>query len=176
MITELSTRIADQLEHLAEELTERIPLQLGQEQTSAAYAETIDRQRAVQQRVQYLKRIAAGLALADPSLLKPAEVGFGSTVRVEDVGSGELMSYTIMNGEELDLDAGEISIASPVAQALLGHAEEEVVEVATPQRRRELRILSVTTVFEIVGMQDAAEAGMKNGRSSPQDPVAALVS
>lgn len=176
MITELNTRVADQLERLAYELTEKIPLQLGKEQTPAAYAETVDRQRAVQQRVQYLKRVSAGLALADPEALKPGRVGFASTVRVEEMGSGELMSYTIMNGEELNLDAGEISIASPVAQALIGHGEEDVVEVATPQRRRKLRILSITTIFEVVGMQDAAEAGLDSGRSSPQDPVAALVS
>ena len=55
-------------------------------------------------------------------------VGFGSQVRVEDLQSGELSTFVIMAGNDLDFDAGEVSIASPVAQALLGHTEGEVVE------------------------------------------------
>lgn len=159
MIAELNTRLNRQLEHLVEELTERIPARLGKEQAQAAYAEALDRQRAIQRRIQYLQRVAAGLALVDPRALVQGRVGFGSQVRVEDLRSGEILSYTIMNGEGLDLDAGEISLASPVAQALLGGKEGEAVEVATPQGPRRFRILSATTLFDVLGVQEASIAG-----------------
>ena len=169
MIAELGRKIDSQLSRLEEELTERIPLQLGVEQSPAAYAALLDRQRAVQERIQYLKRIAAGLALVDSAALLPGRVGFGTVARVEDLDTGELMAYTIMNGEALDLDAGEISIGSPVAQALLGGRRGEVVEVAAPQRRRKLRILSLTTVFEMAGARDeASSAAAIGGNESPQ--------
>ncbi|HEX6927157.1 MAG TPA: GreA/GreB family elongation factor [Longimicrobiaceae bacterium] len=171
MITELSTRIQEQLETLGEELTERIPQQLGTEVSETRRAALVERQRALQSRVQYLERIAAGLVLVDPATLQPDRVGFGSRVEVEDVRTAERMTYTIMNGEELDLDAGEISINSPVAQALLGQPEGAVVDVVTPQRERQLRILSITTIYDVV---DAS--GLDNEADSPQDPVSALAS
>lgn len=154
MIAELSTRLNDQLDHLVEELTERIPVRLGSEHGQVAYAEMVDRQKAIQRRVQYLRRVADGLALVEPRALVQGRVGYGSQVRLEDLQSGEIVSYTVMNGDGLDLDAGEISIASPVAQALLGRKEGEVVEVATPQRTRRFRVLSTTTLFDLLGLYE----------------------
>lgn len=158
MIAELSTRLNSQLDHLVEELTERIPVRLGTEQGHAAYTEMVDRQEAIRRRVQYLQRVAAGLSLVDSRALVQGRVGYGSQVRLEDLQSREIVSYTIMNGEDLDLDAGEISLASPVAQALLGRSEGEVVEVATPQRTRRFRVLSTTTLFDVLGLYEQPSA------------------
>lgn len=158
MIAELNTRLNRQLDYLVEELTERIPARLGKEQAQAAYAEALDRQQAIQRRIQYLRRVASALALVDPEVLTPGRVGFGSKVRVEDLRSGQTFSYTIMNGEGLDLDAGEISLASPVAQALLGRKEGEEVEVDTPQGTRRFRILSTTTLYDLLEVHEAPAA------------------
>lgn len=158
MIAELSTRLNSQLDHLVEELTERIPVRLGAEKGQAAHAELVDRQQAIQRRVQYLRRVADGLTMVDPRALVQGRVGYGSQVRLEDLKSGEVVSYTIMNGEDLDLDAGEISLASPVAQALLGRSEGEVVEVVTPQRTRRFRVLSTTTLFDLLGVYETPTA------------------
>lgn len=157
MFAELSTRLNKQLDHLVEELTEKIPARLGQDQANGDYAQTVERQRLVQRRIQYLRRVAAGLAFVHPETLAVGKVGFGSVVEVKDLQSGEILSYTIMNGEGLDLDAGEISLASPVGQALLGHGEGDVVEVETPQRKRRLRIVSTATLFDWLGTQETPE-------------------
>ena len=158
MIAELNNRLNRQLDHLVEELTERIPVRLGKEQAPSAYAEALDRQRAIQRRIQYLRRISSGLSLVDPEVLAPGGVGFGSEVRVEDLRSGQLHWYTFMSGEELDLDAGEISLASPVAQALIGRKQGDEVEVGTPQGTRRFRILSTTTLYDVLGVQDVPAA------------------
>lgn len=158
MIAELNIRLNRQLDDLAEELTERIPAELGKEQADAAYADTLDRQQAIQRRILYLRRIASNLAFIDPDVLTPGVVGFGSQVRVEELRSGDVLSFTIMSGENLDLDAGEISLASPVAQALIGQNEGDVVEVVTPQGKRRFRILSTTTLYDLLGSQETPEA------------------
>lgn len=167
MIAELSIRITRQLGQLEKELTERIPERLGAEQTQAAYAELVDRQRAIQKRVQYLQRIAAGLPLAGREALLPRQIGLGSKVLVEDLRSHELVAYTIMPGDGLDLDAGEISIASPVAQALLGGREGAIVEVVAPQRKRRLKVVSITTVFDILGVPESSGSVPEGTRDSP---------
>ena len=158
MIAELSSSLERQLNHLVEELTERIPARLGTEQTQAAYSEAVERQRAIQRRIQYLQRVSAGLGLISPETLVRGKVGFGSRVRVEDLQSGELSTFVIMAGSDLDFDAGEVSIASPVAQALLGHTEGEIVEAETPQRRRRFRILSTITLFDLLGLAETVTA------------------
>ena len=156
MIAELSSSLERQLNHLVAELTERIPARLGTEQTQAAYSEAVERQRAIQRRIHYLQKVSRGLGQIAPETLVRGRVGFGSQVRVEDLQSGELSTFVIMAGNDLDFDAGEVSIASPVAQALLGHTEGEVVEAETPQRMRRFRILSTTTLFDLLGLTESA--------------------
>lgn len=70
---------------------------------------------------------------------------FGSTVVVEDVDLGGRETYTLMTGELLDIDAGQVSLASPIGRALLGARPGAEVSVSTPQRQRRLRVLSVRT-------------------------------
>lgn len=158
MITEMSARVAHQLDHLVEELTERIPLRLSEQTTVTGYTELLDRQRAVEDRIRYLNRIAQGMPFAHPETLHPDRVGFGSRVRVEDLATRELLDFTVMIGDGLDLDAGEVSIGSPVAQALLGRMEGDTVDVFTPQRKRRLKIFSITTVFDVLGSRGDSAA------------------
>src|SRR5688500_10266347 len=92
MIAELNTRVHRQLTHLVQELTERIPARLGNDQDHAAYNSTVDEQRRVQRRISYLRRVAAGLSFVQGEALSEELIGFGSTVRVQDLQSGEILS------------------------------------------------------------------------------------
>lgn len=156
MIAELGRSLDAHIGRLVEELTEGIPARLGRVEAEASYAHTVERQQSVQREVRYLRRIADGLPLVAPDTLLEGRVGFGSVVTVEEPGSPELSRYTIMSGEDLDLEAGEISIGAPLAQALLGHRAGDEVEFAAPRGVRRLRIVSVTTIFEILAPAAAA--------------------
>jgi transcription elongation factor GreA len=67
-------------------------------------------------------------------------VGFGSTVHVVDEASGRSSAFTLVGPTEADVGAGRLSTESPMAQALLGRAPGDVVEVATPRGPRPYRI------------------------------------
>lgn len=69
----------------------------------------------------------------------------GATLSVLDLDTGEEAKYTLMSGERVDIDAGHVSLDSPVGQALFGATVGAVVTVETPQRTRRLRVLAVTT-------------------------------
>lgn len=148
MISELRARLNKELDHLVEEMTVHLPAVLGADQSQHEYQDTIALQQLIQERVQHLGKLDAGLASVHPDALFPDRVGFGSVVCVKDLCSDEDLAYTLMAGDRIDLDAGEISLASPVGQALLGRRPGDEVDVDTPQRRRRLRILSMTTLFE----------------------------
>jgi transcription elongation factor GreA len=93
-------------------------------------------------------RIAALAAtLAQASVVeehaRPGFVGVGSTVTVDDVRSGAAARYRLVGSHEART-AGDVSIGSPVGQALLGRRVRDTVVVDLPDgRARQLRIAAV---------------------------------
>ena len=69
-----------------------------------------------------------------------ATFGFGRTAEVLDEASGNVHTWTIVGPTEADVAGGKLSSESPVAEALLGRAPGEVVEVQTPRGPRKYRI------------------------------------
>jgi transcription elongation factor GreA len=150
MIAALKDRLSHTLQELTEELTVRIPAQMGEDQRMADHLRTVELQRQIQRRIPFLRRALAVLDGVDPSLMPLDGAGFGSTVRLRDLRTGEELTYTLMTGEGLNLDAGEISLDSPVGHALLGRKDGEEIQVQTPLGRRDFHIVSVATLHDEV--------------------------
>jgi transcription elongation factor GreA len=71
------------------------------------------------------------------------EVGFGSTVEVEDEGTGKTMTYTLVSSTEASPGDGKLGMDSPVASALVGRRPGEVARVQTPSGERRFKVVSV---------------------------------
>jgi len=71
------------------------------------------------------------------------KVVFGATVLVLDVDKDEELTYQIVGDDEADLKLGMISVSSPIARALIGKGQDDVVLVDVPGGQRELEILEV---------------------------------
>ena len=67
-------------------------------------------------------------------------VHFGSTVHVVDEQTGRPQTFTLVGPTEADLKSGRLSAESPMAQALMGAAPGDVVEVAAPSGPRRWRV------------------------------------
>ncbi len=72
-----------------------------------------------------------------------AEWYSASTVLLEDLESGEKVSYQIVGTDEADLKHMKVSITSPIARALIGKYAGDVVEVQAPAGIREYEVLEV---------------------------------
>ncbi len=70
-------------------------------------------------------------------------ITFGSTVVMEDLETGEVTSYRLVGPYEADVQAGTISVTSPLGKALIGKEEGEEVRVQTPKGIRNLEILEI---------------------------------
>jgi transcription elongation factor GreA len=70
-------------------------------------------------------------------------VVFGATVSIADEDDGSEVTYQIVGEDEADIRAGRISITSPIARALIGKSEGDVVEVAAPGKTRSYEITAV---------------------------------
>ncbi len=73
-------------------------------------------------------------------------VVFGATLDLLDEHSGQEVTYQIVGDYEADLAHGRISINSPIARALIGKEEGDVVEVQVPGGLRTYEILDIRYV------------------------------
>lgn len=135
----LREQVEEALERLSRLLMAHAVVSGGSEQEEADVAQTRETAR-------FLGQVTAGWAQLPEEALPEGAAGFGSTVTVEDADHGTRESYTLMAGPMLDIDAGQVSLASPIGQALLGTRPGDVVTVQTPQRCRRLRIVGVRTL------------------------------
>ena len=159
MLDEIRQKLDEEMGNLDHELTRvlperiRIAVELGDLRENADYKSALERQQFVQARMSHLSQRQSELSQIDVDNLPQDRVGFGSKVSVEDLEMKEVLDFTIVAGEFLDLDAGQISLASPIGHGLLGARLDEEVTVSLPRGERRYRVLKLLTLPEQLGMQ-----------------------
>lgn len=68
---------------------------------------------------------------------------FGATVDLADEDSGDELTYQIVGEDEADIKKGLLSFASPIARALIGKSQGDVVDVDVPGGKRTLEVVEV---------------------------------
>jgi len=111
---------------------------------NAEYDAARERQAFVEGRIAEIESKLANAQIIDPKLLEAdGRVVFGATVELEELESGDTVTYQIVGDDEADIKAGRISVSSPIARALIGRNVEDVAEVKAPGGLREYQILDV---------------------------------
>ena len=80
----------------------------------------------------------------DVTKLSGESVIFGATVKLVDEDTDEEKTYQIVGEAEADVKEGKISIASPIARALIGKSVGDTVEVTAPGGAHSYEILKIT--------------------------------
>lgn len=117
--------------------------QHGDLSENAEYHAAKERQSFIEGRVAELEDKLARAQVIDVSRLGGDTVKFGATVTVLDEDSGDKANYKIVGEDEADVRAGKISISSPIARALIGKEEGDVVEVAAPGGAKSYEIMKI---------------------------------
>jgi transcription elongation factor GreA len=111
---------------------------------NAEYDAAKERQSFIEGRIADLEGKLSAAQIIDPVLLDAdGRIVFGSTVRLEDLESGDEVTYQIVGVDEADLKEKKVSITSPIARALIGKTAGDVVEVQAPAGVREYEVLEV---------------------------------
>ena len=85
--------------------------------------------------------------IVDPTTLNAdGRVVFASTVDLENLETGEKVTYQVVGTDEADIKESKVSITSPIARALIGKSAGDVVGVEAPSGLREYEILEVRYV------------------------------
>jgi transcription elongation factor GreA len=115
----------------------------GDLKENAEYHAARDKQSFIEGRIQDLENIISKAGVIDVAKLSGERVIFGATVELVDDGTEEEKTYQIVGEYEADLEKGKISIDTPIAKALIGKEEGDIVEVTTPGGKKTYEILSV---------------------------------
>jgi transcription elongation factor GreA len=110
---------------------------------NAEYHAAKERQAFIEGRLLELEDKIARAQIIDVSKLSGKQVKFGATVNLLDEDSGQKSKYKIVGEDESDVGAGKISVTSPIARALIGKEEGDVVEVMAPGGAKSYEIVKV---------------------------------
>ena len=157
MLEELRTKLEQEIERLTHELQVVLPraiktaVEHGDLRENSEYKSALERQQFVQARLNHLTRRMQELSKIDLAEIPSDRVGFGSRVTVRDVRTKEDEVYTLVFGDYIDIETGQISMASPLGQTLLGKQVGEEVTLQLPRGSRTLKITELTTLPEMAG-------------------------
>lgn len=152
MLDEIREKIESEIVTLSHELNVDLPLRIktamehGDLRENAEFKAAKERQGFVEARLNHLTQRMTELSKIDVNDMAYDRVGFGSKVKIRDLGMKEDFDFTITAGDFIDLDGGHVSLASPIGQGLLGAKEGEEVTVQLPAGERRYKILKLSTL------------------------------
>jgi transcription elongation factor GreA len=111
---------------------------------NAEYDAAKERQGFVEGRIQEVEGKLSNAQIIDPKLLDAdGRCVFGATVDLEDQDTGASVTYQIVGEDEADIKIGKLSLASPMARALIGKYVGDIAQVQAPGGIREYEVIDV---------------------------------
>jgi transcription elongation factor GreA len=146
--SQIEAEITGLMHELHVDLPERIKIarEHGDLRENAEFKAAKERQGFVEARLNHLTTRMTELSKIDVKDMAYDKVGFGSTVTIHDIDLDEDFTFTITAGDFIDLDAGQVSLASPIGQGLLGAEEGEEVTIKLPAGARQYTIVELSTL------------------------------
>ena len=118
--------------------------ELGDLKENAEYHAAREQQGMVEARVRDIEgRLQNSVVIDVTTIAHTGKVIFGTTVEIANVDTDESVTYHIVGEDEADFKLGKISVGSPIARALVGKNEGDVVTVKTPSGVVEYEIIEV---------------------------------
>ena len=154
MLDEIREKIEAEIELLTHELNVLLPeriqkaVELGDLRENAEYKSSLERQQFVQARIGHLASRMSELSKIDVDAMPADRVGFGSKVELHDLALDEVTQLTIVAGDFMDLDGGQVSMASPIGRGLMGARRAEEVTIELPMGERRFKVLDLVTLPE----------------------------
>ena len=138
--------IATELKHLINEVYPKVTDDLaeasaqGDRSDNAGYREARRMQGKTISRIRFLQKILEHSRVIDPDALPKDRVCLLSRVEFTNLATNTRMTFEIVSPHEMDLEAGKISLKSPIGAALMGKKVGDIAEAQVPSGTLRLRI------------------------------------
>lgn len=150
MTTRGAEKLREELNHLKTVMRPRIIEAIaearahGDLKENAEYHAAREQQGFTEGRINEIESKLSNAQIIDVTRLSPGgKIVFGATAEIEDLDSGDVVTYQIVGEDEAEIKAGRISVTSPIARALIGKQKGDVATVLAPGGTREYEIVSV---------------------------------
>ena len=110
---------------------------------NAEYEAAKHEQGLTEGRIVELETKLRNAQVIDVTKLSGSDVKFGATVHVVDTDNDGKARYQIVGADEGDIKQGLLSVASPLARALIGKSKGDLVQVSTPGGLKTYEVLKV---------------------------------
>lgn len=143
-------KLRKKLEHLKTVRRREISKEIGKAiahgdiSENAEYDAAKEAQALTEKRIAELENKLGYARIIDDEDIPKDQVLIGATAKLKDLDSREELQYTLVSELEADFSQGKISITSPVGKGLLGHKENETVEIKIPAGILRYQILKIT--------------------------------
>ena len=116
----------------------------GDRSENAGYREARRKQAKTISRIRFLQKVLDNARVIDPDALPKDRVCLLSHVEFTNLATNSRMKFEILSPHEMNLEAGKISLKSPIGAALMGKKVGEIAEAQVPSGVLRLRIESIT--------------------------------
>ena len=110
---------------------------------NAEYAAAKDRQGFIEGRINELEFKLANIDIIETDKLPKDRAVFGSKVVLENIETGEDVSYQLVGPDESDIENGRISVSSPLGKAILGRKPGDELFLEVPGGRRSYELVEI---------------------------------
>jgi transcription elongation factor GreA len=111
---------------------------------NAEYHAAREQQGFIEGRINEIEAKLSTAEVIDTSkLTNTGKVVFGAVIELEEQDGAHRVTYQVVGEDEADIKSGRISITSPIARAVVGKSEGDVVDVAAPGGIRSYEIVAV---------------------------------
>ena len=142
--------IAAELKHLIDVVYPKVKEDLAETRAqgdlseNAGYREARRIQAKTISRIRFLQKVLEHSRVIDTDALPKDRVCLLSRVEFTNLSTDTRMTFEIVSPHEMDLEAGKISLKSPIGAALMGKKVGDIVEARVPSGILRLRIESIT--------------------------------
>ena len=110
---------------------------------NAEYAAAKDRQSFIEMRINELEFKLANIDIIETDKLPKDRAVFGSKVVLENIETGEDVSYQLVGPDESDIENGRISVSSPLGRAIIGRKPGDELTLEVPGGRRSYELIEI---------------------------------
>ena len=139
-----------ELKYLIDEVYPKVSAELaemsaqGDRSDNAGYREARRNQAKTISRIKFLQKVLENSRVIEPDALPKDRVSLLCHVEFTNLATNTRMKFEIVSPHEMDLEAGKISLKSPIGAALMGKKVGEIAEAQVPSGTLRLRIESIT--------------------------------
>lgn len=142
-------RLKEELDKLKNEERQRVLEKVAEARShgdlseNAEYDAAKEEQNQLELKISTLERKLSIATILDEKKVKTDKVYILTTAVLKNLDNNQKVEYTLVSEEEADIEAGKISVKSPIGRAILGKQVAEKVEVRTPGGLKRFEVLEI---------------------------------